>query len=334
MEMINFHKINQEALENFNSKHFDKAIYLFTKCLFANHMSKEEMSTIYTNISTCYFFLFQQNKKISDLKEAERTVDEALNLNQSNFKAIFRKAKICEIEGQTENSITYYKKCLKLGYNEEISFLLKWNEMILNENELRKKDEVKSNKGERRNSKIDIYKSWAFGLSEEEMYEWLVDCYRLRKDDENVYQESPSGIYESDSNLSILLDFYVFAVLIKIRKIIPSNFEWTKFIKKAKLLINSTFEQSDASEKYNGENVLSAAHGARSLRFTGSIIYGRGYESVYSEKDYLTEVIHNLLDKSEMQFKSDLDKHHYFFNEVGGVALWKDLLSAINIHKN
>jgi hypothetical protein len=41
---------------------------------------------------------------------------------------------------------------------------------------------------------------WAYALTPEEQFEWLVDCYRLRIDDEYAWSGEFRGLYEEMAN--------------------------------------------------------------------------------------------------------------------------------------
>lgn len=50
---------------------------------------------------------------------------------------------------------------------------------------------------------------WAHDLSAAEQREWLVDCYRMRVDDEMVYTGDARGLYQQDGGECVAADFLV-----------------------------------------------------------------------------------------------------------------------------
>lgn len=117
--------------------------------------------------------------------------------------------------------------------------------------------------------------AWAVGMKKAEMYEWFVDCYRMRIDDMYVWGGGTlNGLYNEASGLCIVEDFAVFCRLAVRNNVIPAGFAWSKATRVAAKLLPFAFEKSDAKEKYGGENVFSSMMGGRSLRLTGEMVYG------------------------------------------------------------
>ena len=128
--------------------------------------------------------------------------------------------------------------------------------------------------------------SWARGFSSpEKMYEWFVDCYRMKVDDYYAYGGELKSIYNPDaSSDDVVGELIIFALLAKKNDVIPAGWDWDRFLDAALPLIPYAFEKSDAKEKYGSENVFEVAMGGRSLRFTAEMVYGesvmdQNYES-------------------------------------------------------
>eukprot|EP00392_Amoebophrya_sp_AT5.2_P013451 g13574.t1 len=134
-------------------------------------------------------------------------------------------------------------------------------------------------------------------------YEWLVDCYRLRLDDEvywcvgNTYNAENGGMKIPDSSgrprkfypnrrglyaqarsqlelkKLILLDLALFLGLAAKKRLLPADFSTEAFLANARKenKLVTPFSKTMAIDKYGGENVFSAC---RSLRRTGEDIYG------------------------------------------------------------
>jgi len=118
--------------------------------------------------------------------------------------------------------------------------------------------------------------SWSVGLTSSQQQEWLVDCYRLRVDDEYVWSGNirPGTLYGDCNVKDLVQDFLLFCRLAMEQKVIPPVWCWAEFLTVAGRLLPFAFEKSDAKEKYGSENVFHAAMGGRSLRYTGELIYG------------------------------------------------------------
>jgi hypothetical protein len=166
---------------------------------------------------------------------------------------------------------------------------------------------------------------WAKGTSEGEQHEWLVDCYRMRVDDDYAWGGGYlHGLYDPDhTSLSLVLDFLVFCKLAVEKGALPAGWRWAPFLDVAAGLLPYAFEKSDAQEKYGRENVFSAMMGGRSLRFTGEAIMG---SSVMGQGQSAED---RRLCREVEQFDHALNGNDAFFNDVGGVALWRKLLATL-----
>ena len=111
--------------------------------------------------------------------------------------------------------------------------------------------------------------AWSIGLSPHMQREWLVDCYRMRLDDEMAWQNSirPGSLYDQSGAGGIAQDFLVFCCLAKRKSALPNNWSWPEFLDVAAGLLAFKFEKNDAKIKYGGENQYDLLHGGRSLRW-------------------------------------------------------------------
>ena len=109
-------------------------------------------------------------------------------------------------------------------------------------------------------------------------YEWLSNCYQMRCDDDYALGGcNLHGPYDPGATSdTIAEDFLVFCVLAKRRGVVPDNWDWSSFLANAAKHVMFAFEKSDAQERWGSENVFAAMMGGRSLRYTASVVYGRG----------------------------------------------------------
>ena len=111
--------------------------------------------------------------------------------------------------------------------------------------------------------------SWAIGLDPHMQREWLVDCYRMRLDDEYAWQGDirAGSLYDDSEAEEIAQDFTVFCRLAKDRRAIPANWSWSQFLNVASEHLAFAFDKSCAQEKYGSENIFRPMMGSgRSLR--------------------------------------------------------------------
>jgi hypothetical protein len=172
--------------------------------------------------------------------------------------------------------------------------------------------------------------AWSEGLTGEKRYEWLIDCYRLRMDD-NYVNGNLAGLYATEEgSLGIVRSFLTFCKLALKNGIVPSEWDWNAFTKVAAQHLICSFEKSDAQEKYGGENVFGAAMGGRSLRFTAEQVYGT---NVYDGNSVSEE---NKSVKDSVDGASCFRAHSHslvtsesLFAAVGGYEIWETLLKDL-----
>ena len=170
--------------------------------------------------------------------------------------------------------------------------------------------------------------AWAIGLSGKHRYEWFVNSYRLRVDDDYVWGGGYlHGLYAEDSTpWSIMIDFLVYCKFAVKNGVIPTPWNWNQLLKEAKGLLNYAFEKSDAREKYGGENVFAELMGGRSLRNTSGRVYGflhgEQENEMYLDVDNIERSVIIEM-KKHKEKKTDLDKQ--YFDDVGGSEVWRKL---------
>lgn len=70
--------------------------------------------------------------------------------------------------------------------------------------------------------------AWAKGLTGPKQHEWLIDCYRMRIDDDHRWGGgNVHGLYAPDYTPdTILIDFFVFCQLAVTHKVVPTGWDW------------------------------------------------------------------------------------------------------------
>ena len=195
--------------------------------------------------------------------------------------------------------------------------------------EINSKSESKPQEPKKVSLKIPPRSSWARGLQDtpDKMYEWFVDCYRLRLDDDYAWGGGYlHGLYDPDcTSYSVTEDFLIYAKLSALREVVPVlGWDWAHCLKVAVTLIPFAFEKSDAKEKYD-EHIANAAFGGRSLRLTAELIYGT---SISEQDCTFANAVMDHFESKGKPFKN----HKAFFDNVGGVAIWKDFKARLMLH--
>lgn len=172
--------------------------------------------------------------------------------------------------------------------------------------------------------------SWAAGMPTAAQYEWLLDCYRMRVDDDMVYGRSCHGLYDPDHDeMVILRDFLIFCKLAVKASAVPQPWDWATFLAMAAQLLPYAFEKSDAQDKYGGENIFRAQMGGRSLRYTAGMIYGFTAVDMLPDSeqtkshDEMSDAVHDRANSASAPLPDEL------FADVGGSALWSKLRSGL-----
>jgi hypothetical protein len=159
--------------------------------------------------------------------------------------------------------------------------------------------------------------AWARGLAGDAMYEWFIDCYRMRLDEDYALRGDLHGLYGADGNAkTVIKDFLVFCKMALRRKALPPSWSWESLLKMVPEHLGYAFEKSDAEEKYGSENIFSAILGGRSLRLTAEQIYGPTGMFAADNEEVIQE--YNRVDNMGSKWKEET------FADVGGLCAWKD----------
>ena len=173
--------------------------------------------------------------------------------------------------------------------------------------------------------------SWAVGLFGKHRYEWFVDSYRLRLDDDYLYSNNLHGLYaeESSNAHTIVIDFLVYCKLAVKHDVIPSypTWSWGELVTVAKDMLKYAFEKCDAREKYGGENVFTGMYGGRSLRYTSSLVYGFLHGGEDHDAALVLEEMERTANNKLIQSKETVDGH--FFDDIGGESIWYSLVEQL-----
>jgi hypothetical protein len=161
--------------------------------------------------------------------------------------------------------------------------------------------------------------TWASGLSPSDQYEWFTNCYQMRCDDEYVMTGDLRGPYNPDADgMSIATNFLAFCLLAARNQVVPAGWDWAACLHVSARFVRSAFEKSDAKERWGGENVFSFSR-------TSFQIYGRGP----AECEQTADEIAACEDAAGMWDAAGMCSAMLFVSEVGGVAIWEELLSAL-----
>jgi len=188
---------------------------------------------------------------------------------------------------------------------------------------------TKKSKGASGNNRFSP-SAWSRGLSKKQQYEWFVDCYRLRLDEEYVYRGDLTGLYNPESGPSeIVQSFLVFCKLALHNNVIPDGWDWSEFLKIASENLNYAFEKSDAQEKYGSENVFAVMTGGRSLRATAEEVYGTpvtsSWDSLSQDSQQIQDEVDNFFEEEGSNFYDASE----LFADVGGPQIWQKLRASL-----
>jgi hypothetical protein len=182
---------------------------------------------------------------------------------------------------------------------------------------------------------------WRDGLEASATHEWLVDCYRLRVEDDQSSACYLHGAYHPGADaLSRLQDFLLFARLAAARSVVPrEGWDWRAFCAAAAPLLKAELSLEDATAKYGAEQLELNTDGGRSLRATSERIYGTS--PLADEPDpyfeHLREEIQAALfadagDNGADSYMIDIaldEVDPTLFDDVGGVEPWRELLAVL-----
>jgi hypothetical protein len=176
------------------------------------------------------------------------------------------------------------------------------------------------------------------------LYEWLVDCYRLRVDEDSVWGGNFHGLYDhNESKIHVIVDFLVFLKLAVHAGVIPDQvhcggggapreWEWGRLLDRAAGLLPYAFGKSDATVKYSNES-----HNWQLLRSTSCTVYGRSaMEQNLGETALQSQLEQNVRDvllagPFENVFAGGTDPGPLssLLSNVGGSDLWSEFYSKL-----
>lgn len=316
-----------EALELYR-----EALQGFLRC--AEHGSKEvrdEAGKVHANRAECHL-------RQECWPEALAEADAALEADVSNVKAFFRRAKAHEAMGEVSRAVADLREVLRVDPKSQQARVMLARlrpEGVAETPPPSSRGPVAAtppplralagNAARRAASSAPSDQppgapaapaAWATGLSPSMQREWLVDCYRLRVDDQyawgggnlrGLYAQAAGGGGSSSE------DFLLFCKLAVRHGVIPDGWDWAAFLATAKGLLRHAFEKSDAQEKYGQENVFAVVMGGRSLRYTAEVVYGSSCMSMESSE---------VEDEVEGKLRAGRFRDE-FYEEIGGVAVWR-----------
>eukprot|EP00928_Gymnodinium_smaydae_P034124 TRINITY_DN24262_c0_g1_i2.p1 TRINITY_DN24262_c0_g1~~TRINITY_DN24262_c0_g1_i2.p1 ORF type:complete len:772 (-),score=97.50 TRINITY_DN24262_c0_g1_i2:135-2450(-) len=324
--------VKQRGNAKFSAGLLDEALALYQEALDSlegclgrgTGEAGEEEGKIQANRAEC----FLRQKKWQCAIEA---ASHALEFDRENVKARLRRAKAYNAQGNTAAAVTDVRVVLRVEpTNQPARALLK---ELSPEADKAKKGETKSfpaAAGSMSDSAAKAVGSaggslpkaaaWAAGLPKAKQYEWLVDCYRMRVDDDYAWGGGNlRGLYASavgeGGRDSVAQDFLLFCKLAVSKCVIPEAWNWDAFLHTAKGLLRFAFEKSDAQEKYGSENVFAVAMGGRSLRYTGEVIYGSSIMSMDESEEAMA------MERTIRQLRGQ----DSLYSDVGGIVVWRDM---------
>lgn len=152
--------------------------------------------------------------------------------------------------------------------------------------------------------------SWAEGLSPRQRYEWMVDCYRLRLDDDCAGDSSGlRGLYSLQPRRgTIMEDWMVFCRLVARRSLLPMDWDWCAFLDVAAERLSFKFAEADAALVARGTDALER------WRVMAEVVYAQ------------TGVAEIVREEVKRSLRSvDL----YLFDAFGGAETWQLLLGRL-----
>eukprot|EP00035_Acanthoeca_spectabilis_P034147 m.27366 g.27366 ORF g.27366 m.27366 type:complete len:407 (-) comp6414_c0_seq2:1974-3194(-) len=177
--------------------------------------------------------------------------------------------------------------------------------------------------------------AWADGLSTNERYEWMGNCYAMRCDDDYVWG---GGILRGPNDpqrtlQSLTVDFLTFSLLATRHGVTPEGWNWPAFLNVAPRFVRFVFTKSDAKERWGSENIfsgaLSTSPGSRSLRYTGTRVYGRCYQSPQPFNDAKSS---QMFDQATIDAGRGVCADNAALSEVGGAEQWIKFVEELRPH--
>lgn len=285
--------------------------------------------------------------RLSELSEALQDAETAIKLRNDWDKGYIRKGAVLEAQELYLESLEAYKQGLDANpYNEEL--IQKVKSLRSGKAKAAKPKTAGAKSGFNfasslngaqgdgsSGARLPSASSWAAGLTAKQQAEWLVDCYRMRVDDDYTWGGDCRGLY-GGSDTDVLEDFLVFCKLAVRNAVVPHNWDWRAFLRVAVNLLKFAFEKSDAQEKYGSEHIFSAVTGGRSLRFTAESVYGygcQGFDDSTPEAEAVMELQDQINDCWEVLISKGGRHSNGIFDDVGGFDVWAQYKKLPYIHE-
>ncbi|KNE64927.1 hypothetical protein AMAG_10592 [Allomyces macrogynus ATCC 38327] len=166
---------------------------------------------------------------------------------------------------------------------------------------------------------------WADGMKPSKAAEWFVDCFRMRMHDDAVWARSKYHHVYSSSPIATMRDFLVFCNLAVDRGMIPKNLPWSVVLDKADETLMIPFAKRDAKVKYGDEYFFAELGGGRSLRATGTAVYGFWFQEICPSAVQFKET--NRAFPKDASLFDDQAR----FARVGGIKRWKQLHGSLEM---
>ncbi|KNE54153.1 hypothetical protein AMAG_00151 [Allomyces macrogynus ATCC 38327] len=164
---------------------------------------------------------------------------------------------------------------------------------------------------------------WADGMKPPKAAEWFVDCFRMRMHDDAAWAKSKYHKFYSRSPLATLRDFLIFCNLATDRGVVPKNLPWSVVLDKADETLSIPFAKRNAEVKYGEEYVFAELQGGRSLRATGTAVYGCWFREFWPSAVQFKEI--NRAFPNDASLFDDRAR----FARVGVIKWWKQLHESL-----
>jgi len=174
---------------------------------------------------------------------------------------------------------------------------------------------------------------WWSELSEDMTYDWLIDCYRMRVDDDMSVGNYMHGLYAPDGPSAQLEDFLLFVKLAAARGVAPpegDGWEWPKLCERAAKLLTNAFDKADAASKYGAVSAQGASY---ALRLMAEQVYGGSAADESEEEDPLHAMVKNEISDAAVDDGEGpvavLGLNAKIFEGIGGPEPWAELRKAL-----
>ncbi|GAB4817278.1 hypothetical protein N2152v2_004324 [Parachlorella kessleri] len=331
--------LKDEGNTLFSQGNYAEALEVYTKAL----QEVGEDAVLRSNLAAAHL-------KVKQPGEALTHADRAVELRPDWEKAHFRRGCALEAQGNLEQAMEAFRTALQLNPgSQELRNRVIVTERALANKAGRGQPTGAAGEGKERRRRREPRQcgfgagesqgrpevpmpgpaAWATGLSQAKRYEWLVDCYRMRIDDDYVYGGGNlHGLYDPDATKeTVVQDFLVFCKLAVLHEVIPQQgWSWPDCLGHATQELPYAFEKSDAKAKWGGENVFRPFLGGRSLRFTGEAVMGSSCMEPGAQSKEEQQVARQVRKQGRAVHQELSGVEEALFTEVGGGAAWRKLL--------